>query len=134
MGRGRAIIATLAAFSAGCEDLAGPAIQGRWATQWIELIAGRASAELRLPCIRPVRLRHGLVPDATGTIRFSAQVRELYNWFDLTFDGRFQGDTLAATVTRTSAGWEPYVTTHLMTPDGDSELDSVFCLGSARAA
>jgi hypothetical protein len=124
----------LAVVTAGCRDLAGPVVQGRWAARWIELVATRSAGELRLPCISPIRVPHGLVPDPSGAIRLSGRVRELYHWFDVTFVGRIQGDTLAATVTRTTAGWEPHVETHLMTPDGDSELNSVFCLGSPRAA
>jgi hypothetical protein len=113
----------------GCRDLAGPAIQGRWAARWIELVAMPSAAELRLPCIGPIRVPHGLVPDTGGTIRLSGRVQELYSSFDVTFEGRLQGDTIVATVTRTSTGWEPNVATHLMTPHGDSELDSVYCLG-----
>jgi|SRR2546430_551105 len=128
MGRLYGAVVALLVLAAGCRDPAGPAIQGRWAARWIELVATPSAAELRMPCIRPIRVPRGLVPDTSGIIRLSGSVRELYYSFDVTFDGRFQGDTLVATVTRTSTGWAPSVETHLMTPDGDSELDSVYCL------
>ena len=129
MGRLYASVLALVVLAAGCRDFAGPTIQGRWAARSIELVATAAAAHLRLPCIRPIHVSHGLVPDNSGTIRLSGRVRELYYSFDVAFEGRFEGDTLVATLTRTSPDWEPNVETHLMTPNGDSELDSVYCVG-----
>jgi len=120
------------AFLVGCGEATGPAIEGRWAKPGMALVATSSSAELRLYCIQPIRLPR-LVPDWTGAIRFAAAVREQGNTFDLRFVGRFRGDTLSATITWTVPGRTPYVTTHVLTPDGVYTTGPLVCPAGGAA-
>ncbi len=118
---------------AGCGNLTGPVIVGRWADVGIKLVATDSSAELYLPCIRPIHLAP-IVRGPTGAIRFTAAVRDPSSTFDLTFVGRFRGDTLAARATWVVPGRPPYATMPLMTPDGVYAMGPFVCPAAARAA
>jgi hypothetical protein len=118
---------------AGCGNPTGPAIVGRWADLGIQLVATDSAAELYLPCIRPIRLTP-IVRGPTGVIWFTAAGRDPSNTFDLTFVGRFRGDTLAGTATWVVPGRPLYVTRPVMTPDGVYATGPFVCPAVARAA
>jgi len=128
MNRMRVGLVAAIAISIGCSDSFGPGIDGRWAAGGIELVGSAGSAELRLPCVRPVRLPRWTRFDGTGHIQFSGSVRELWYSYDFVFAGQLQSDTLAATLTVSAPSHPPSVTNYLMTPDGDSGLDRMYCL------
>lgn len=110
----------------GCTDSLGPGLTGRWAAPGIELQAKSGRVELRMPCVAPYRSpRLKVIP--ADRIEFVGQMNNLWYKFDFTFRGRFVGDTLSATLTRTVPGHDPSVTDYQMTPDGDSGLDRIVC-------
>lgn len=115
------------AVAAGCTDSVGPRIARRWAAPGIELQATNAIVELRMPCAPPFRAPVFLVV-TRDRIEFMGRVDEFWYQYDFTFQGRFVGDTLSATLIRKVPGLDPSVSTHLMTPDGDSGLDRIACL------
>lgn len=110
--------------AAGCRDTLGPVLMGRWAAPGIELSASVGRVDLRLPCTSRVRAR-GLVPFTRDRIAFSGRVSEMFFQYDFTFEGHFVGDTLVATLTRSS--FDPQVSTYRMTSNGDSGLDRQIC-------
>ncbi len=114
---------------AGCREATSPGIEGRWAAYGIELIAQPSAAELRLICTEPARVTPGLVPDSTGTVRFSTQVQpvQLSLPYRVDFVGRLVGGVLAATVTRNIGAGTPVSQGYVMLRDGDSGLDKIYC-------
>ena len=128
MTKMRVGLVSVIALCFGCSDSLGPGINGRWATTGIELVGSAGGAELRLPCVRPVRLPWWTSFDATGHIQFSGSVRELWYSYDFVFAGQLQSDTLAATLTVSVPSHPSSVMNYRMTPDGDSGLDRMFCL------
>ncbi len=115
-------------FLAGCAEVTGPRIEGRWAAPAIELLAQPASTELRLACAAPARLTYGVQPDSTGTVRFSTPVQPLWGPpYRADFVGQLLGEWLFATVTRTFAAGTPVVQRYSLRRDGDPEFDRIFC-------
>jgi hypothetical protein len=116
---------------AACGEFTGPGIEGRWAAIGIELIAEPGTAELRLPCAIPARLRQGLLPDSAGTIRFSTLVQVhigLASYpYRIDFLGHLVGDSLFTTVTRRSEVGAPLVQTYIMLRDGNAGWDRIGC-------
>jgi|SRR5260370_13309030 hypothetical protein len=127
----RVIIGALASGTllASCREVTGPGVEGRWASTGIELVAQQGTTELRLLCAAPARLTHGLVPDSTGTIRFSTSVQpvQLGTPYRVDFLGQLVGDTLFATVTGTGDVGRPIVQTYTMLRGGDPAFDKIFC-------
>jgi len=120
------LILGAAASLAGCRDGTGPGVIGRWAATGIELIALPQTAELRLACAMPARLTHGLLPDSARTVRFSTTVQPVWGMpYRVDFLGQLVGDSLYATLTY--PGPPPVARTYTMVPDGDAELDKIFC-------
>ena len=116
------------AFLSSCREGTGPGLEGRWAAIGIELTVQAGTTELRLACAAPARLTQGLLPDSTGTIRFSTPIQPVWGAsYRVGFLGRLVGDGLFATVTRTFDAGTPVVQTYTMLRDGDPEFDRIVC-------
>jgi hypothetical protein len=116
---------------AGCSEVAGPGVTGRWAAPGIELIAEASTAELHLACATAAPVTHGLVPDSLRTIRFSTLVTVFTASYPpsyrVDFVGHLAGDTLAAMVARVVAAGPPAVQAYTMLAGGDAHLGGIFC-------
>ncbi len=112
-----------------CGQVTSPGIEGRWAATGIELTLQPNSAQLRLVCMVPAQLDHGLLPDSAGNITFStlAQPMELQTPYRADFVGHIVADALVATVTLTRNGSSPVVHSYTMLRNGDSGLDKIYC-------
>ena len=120
------LILGAAASLAGCGDGTGPGVTGRWAAIGIELIALPQIAELRLACVMPARLTHGLLPDSARTLRFSTTVQPVWGTpYRVDFLGQLVGDSLYASLTY--PGPPPVARTYAMVLNGDAGLDKIFC-------
>src|SRR6267143_4690428 len=116
------------ALLAGCGEPVGPVVQGRWAATGLELIARPFAAELRLPCATAGQVRHSLVGDSAGVIRFSTPVTGYWSSYTVDFVGQIRGDSLTATLTSIFSVGAPSVRTYTMHRDADPRFDSFYCL------